>query len=428
MREEASIVSDLSVLATGALVVAGLVVLGFRLAQLQLVDAEKYSYDSVRQPVRTVQTAGPRGRILARDGTMLADNRASVSIAVSPEGFQRPSWRETILAISNAVARVAETVGLPVGLSTNAIGRHVRQELARPLVVWRDVGDEAVARFSENEREFPGFECIETEERVYPQGRLAAHVLGYVGRAETASPAGARFSFRDREMKGREGIEAFYDSYLRGSPGELKVTVDARGFAVGEETVVEARRGPDLVLTLDVGVQRAVERQLRGECGACAVVDPRDGSVLALASAPGFDPNDFVPVLPQALYDRFRANPLKPLLNRASGGAYAPGSTFKPVTALAGLRAGWPAGRESECAGVFELGGMRLHCARRWGHGPIDLRHALKESCNVFFCSLGCDIGTNALIRAARDLGLARRRGSTLASTWPARCRTARGR
>ena len=383
MRDEASIASDLSVLAVGVIFVAGLVALGFRLAQVQLVDAAKHSYDGARQAIRSVLTAGPRGRILARDGTVLADNRASVSIVVNPEGFQRRSWNDTVLAISNAVDAVAATIDMPSALTTNVIARHIRQKLARPLVVWRDVDDEAIARFAEHAMEFPGFSCIETEERTYPQGRLAAHVIGFVGRRETESAGGEKFNFRDKEMCGREGLEAFYDSYLRGSSGELQVTVDARGFAVDETVVREARRGPDLRLSIDVAVQRAVERQLRGERGACAVVDPRNGAVLALASAPSYDLNLLVPH----------------------------GSTFKPVTALAGLRAGVPPEATYDCTGVFELGGMKLHCARRWGHGPIDMRHAIKESCNTYFSNLGCDIGTNALFFAARAMGLGAKTG-----------------
>ena len=406
MRSEASIVSDLSVLAVGVVFVAGLVALGFRLAQVQLVDAAKHSYDGARQSIRAVQTAGPRGRILARNGTVLADNRASVSIAVNPEGFQRRSWNDTVLAISNAVDAVAATIGIPSSLTTNAIARHVRQQLARPLVVWRDVGDEAIARFAERAAEFPGFTCIETEERVYPEGRLAAHVIGFVGRRETESAGGEKFNFRDKEMCGREGLEAFYDSYLRGSSGELQVTVDARGFAVEEKVLVEARRGPDLRLSLDVAVQRAVERQLRGERGACAVIDPRNGAVLALASAPSYDLNLLVPQLTPEINDRLFRNPRNDYRNRA-----APGSTFKPVTALAGLRAGVPPEATYDCTGVFELGGMKLHCARRWGHGPIDMRHAIKESCNTYFSNLGCDIGTNALFSAARAMGLGAKTG-----------------
>ena len=327
MRDDASIASDLSVMAVGVVMVAGLVALGFRLAQVQLVDAAKYSYDGARQSIRRVLTAGPRGRIIARDGTVLADNRASVSIVVNPESFQRRSWNDTVLAISNAVDEVSAVVALPASLTTNAIARHVRQKLARPLVVWRDVGDEAIARFAEHAFELPGFSCIETEERIYPMGRLAAHVLGYVGRRETESASGEQFNFRDKEMCGREGLEAFYDSYLRGSSGELQVTVDARGFAVEETVLVEARRGPDLRLSIDVAVQRAVERQLRGERGACAVLDPRDGAVLALASAPAYDLNLLVPQLTPEINNRFFRNARNDYRNRACFETYAPGST-----------------------------------------------------------------------------------------------------
>lgn len=411
MRDDTSIASDLSVLAVGIVIVAGLVALGFRLAQVQLVDAAKHSYDGARQAIRSVLTAGPRGRILARDGTVLADNRASVSIVVNPERFQRRSWNDTVLAISNAVDAVAATIAVPSALTTNVIARHVRQKLARPLVVWRDVGEEAIARFAEHASEFPGFSCIETEERIYPMGRLAAHVLGYVGRRETESAGGEQFNFRDKEMCGREGLEAFYDSYLRGSSGELRVTVDARGFAVDETVVREVRRGPDLRLSLDVSVQRAVERQLRGERGACAVIDPRDGAVLALASAPAYDLNLLVPHLTPEMNDRLFRNARNDYRNRACFETYAPGSTFKPVTALAGLKAGVPPGATYDCIGVFELGGMKLHCARRWGHGSIDMRHAIKESCNTYFSNLGCDIGTNALFAAARAMGLGAKTG-----------------
>lgn len=409
MRDDVRLVSDLSVLATGAVFVFGLVILGFRLAQVQLVDAAKYIEDGSRQAARKVQTAGPRGRIIARDGTVLADNRASVSIVLSPEGFQRKSWPDTVLAISNAVDEVSAVIGLPPPLSTDAIARHVRQQLARPLAVWRDVSEEAIARFSEHERDFPGFECVETEERTYPEGRLAAHVIGYVGRGETEGAAGEKFNFRDKEMKGRAGLEAYYDGYLRGSPGEMSVTVDARGFAVAEETVVEARRGPDLNLTIDPKIQRSAERQLRGEYGACVVIDPRDGAVLALASAPAYDLNVLVPRLTGEMFARYVGN--HACRNRACFETYAPGSTFKPITALAGLRAGRSSYAEYECTGVFELAGMRLHCARRWGHGPIDMRHAIRESCNTYFCNLGSEIGTNALFAAATDFGLGEKTG-----------------
>ncbi len=409
MRDDNLLVSDISVMATGAIFIVGLVVLGFRLAQVQLVDSAKYMEDGSRQSVRRVQTAGPRGRIIAGDGTILANNRASVSIVLNPEAFQRKSWKSTIAAVSNAVDETALVLGLSSSLSERDIARHIRQQLAMPLVVWRDVDEKAIARFVEHERDFPGFECIETEERVYPERSLAAHVLGYVGRGETESAGPERFNFRDIEMKGRAGLELFYDGYLRGSPGEVQLTVDARGFAVAEETVAEARRGPDLVLTIDPGIQRVVERQLRGLSAACVVMDPRDGAVLALASTPAYDLNELVPRLSREMFSRYVGN--HQYRNRACFETYAPGSTFKPITALAALSSGIDPMRTYECIGVFELGGMRLHCARRWGHGLIDMRHALKDSCNPYFCDVATKIGTNALFSAARAFGLGSRTG-----------------
>ena len=415
MRNAVCTVSDVSVWATGVMFVAGLVVLGVRLHEVQMDGAAKYAYDGSRQAVRRVQTAGPRGRILDRRGRVLADNRATVSVVLNPEFFQRRTWTETAAAISNAIAAAAAVVGRPSPLDERSIGRHIRQSLAMPLTVWREVDEVELARLAEHERELPGFACTESEERRYPEGSLAAHAIGYVGRDATDGAAGDEsFKFREKEMRGRAGLEFYYDSYLRGVPGERQLTVDARGFTTDEETVAEPRRGPDLRLALDLDIQRAVERQLQGEKGACAVIDPRDGSVLAFASAPTFDLNEFVPVLRSETFERYDRDPRQPLKNRVSGEQYAPGSTFKPVTALAGLRAGVPADREHECTGVFELGAWRLRCSRRWGHGPLDLRHALRESCNPFFCALGTEIGTNALVVAARDFGLGARTGLDL--------------
>ena len=127
---------------------------------------------------------------------------------MNPEGFQRRTWNDTVLAISNAVDAVSAAIGLRSTLTAGAISRHVRQRLARPLVAWRDVGDEAIARFAERAGEFPGFSCIETEERVYPEGRLAAHVIGFVGRRDAESVGGEQFNFRDKEMCGREELRA----------------------------------------------------------------------------------------------------------------------------------------------------------------------------------------------------------------------------
>ena len=415
MSKDESIVSDFACWVVAAVFVFGLVVLAVRLKDVQVENAADYGYANVRQSVRRVQTDGDRGRIIDRNGIVLADNRRSISIVCNASCFQKRTWEATAVAIEAALSNAVKTVGSPSPLSARAIRRHINQSLAMPLVAWRDIGDVQLARFCENELQMPGFSVLETEERFYPQGRLAAHVLGYVGRDRGEAEAGdEKFNFYLPEMRGRSGLEIYYDSFLRGVSGERKVLVDARGFAMREWTVVESKRGPDLRISLDSRIQRVAEEQLRGLKGACAVIDPRNGDVIALVSSPGFDPNEFVPRLDSKLYARYANDPAKPLLNRATGGAYAPGSTFKPVTALAGLVNGFSETKCHYCNGAFDFGGMHLRCASRWGHGPLDMRHALRESCNPYFCNLAAEIGTNAIITAAKAFGLGRKTGIDL--------------
>ena len=414
-NKDESSVGPLACWVTVAIFAAGIVHLAVNLREVQVADAADYNYASARQSVRRVQTAGLRGRILGRRGEVLAGNRPSLSIACLPQDFEKRSWSNTVAAIMHGIEAVGEAIGRQSGISERVVSRHVSQSLALPLFVWRDIDEAELAVFCEREREFRGFVVMETAERTYPGGALASHVVGYVGRDRGESLAGdEKFSYFAQEMRGRSGLEAYYDGFLRGVPGERKLLVDARGFAIRGWTVVDAQTGPDLVTTLDLRVQREAERQLRGEKGACVVIDPRNGEVLAMASAPGYDLNAFVPTLSPAMYERYVKDTAKPLLNRASGGAYAPGSTFKPVTALAALLAGYPADEEYCCTGSFVCGGMTLRCMSRWGHGPIDIRQAIMKSCNPFFCNLGMDIGTNAFCSTARALGLGSRTGLDL--------------
>ena len=385
----------------------GFTVLAVRLREEQVDNTAVRTFEMERQSKRRVQTAGIRGKILARGGEVLACNVPASSIVLNAEFFARKNWKDTASNIWCAVARAADVLGTSSTLTESDIRRYLTNEVSRPLIVWRNVDEDMLARFAEHELELPGFSYEERLERRYPQGMLAAHLLGYVGREHAKTVAGDRqFHFKENELAGRSGLESYYNSFLRGMPGESELLVDARGFRRGERTVVEPCTGPDLQLTLDLPIQREAERQLRGHRGACVVLDPRDGSVLAMASAPGFDPNEFVPVLKSELYARYLKDPLKPLLNRACAEGYAPGSTFKPVTALAGLSVGMNPDEDYECTGAYHLGEFRIRCARTWGHGDLDLRNALKESCNSYFCRTGCSAGTNAVISMAHVFGL----------------------
>ena len=399
-------------LAAGAVFAVGLLHLGVRLHEVQVKTAADYNYASARQSIRRIRTGGMRGRIFDRHGAVLAANREITSLVCHPAAFQQRTWEGTAVKMRAAIDALAAAIGRTASPPDAAIRRHVDRLLPLPLTVWRNLSVVELARFCEHEQDFPGFSVREEVERAYPNGELAAHAIGWVGTTVAeAEPGDERFYFITPELHGKSGVEYQYDAFLSGVPGERKILVDARGFAIREWSVIEEQRGPDLMLTLDLGIQRAVERQLSGRRGACVVLDPRSGEILALASAPTYDLNS---VRREERYGALSADPEKPLLNRASGGAYAPGSTFKPVTALAALSLGFPETEEYACNGVFELGGLKLHCARRWGHGDLDLKHALMASCNPFFCNLGLEVGTNALIAAARACGLGAKTGVDL--------------
>lgn len=409
---EDSVSSDFCVALTAAIFVVGLVVLGVRLKELQLDDAGRLSGAAAVQAERRVSVPGVRGRIVDREGRCLAGNRATLSLSLSPAAFQGRNERTTVSNVLAAVAQVSKLVGRTELPDEREVVRHLRRRQSMPMTVWRQLDDREIAVFAEHAAAYPGFSLEEDWERCYPYGRLAAHLIGFTGRNEVESAAeGVKIHFRGYEQRGREGLERYYDDFLRGASGEMLLTVDARGYAVGRRMEIPPSAGPDLRLSLDVDLQRTAERELAGLRGACVAIDPRDGAVLALASAPGYDLNECVPTLSHEVHSRLENDPALPRLNRATSGAYAPGSTFKPVTALAALRAGVQSDVRHDCDGLFRLGALRLRCSRRRGHGSLDVVGALRESCNPFFCSLAIAIGTNALCEAARDLGLGAKTG-----------------
>ena len=412
-------VSAAAILALFVFFTLGLAVLGTSLYRVQVNDVARFRKSLENQATRRISIPGRRGRILDRDGHVLADSRPVHDVVCRLENFQRAGgWSNTVNAIDAELTRLATVLRLPRTLTRERIARHLRESSALPMTVWRDIDDGALARLAERTADFPGFSDALRAERIYPFGGIAAHVIGYTGRSRPDTDTGDTVVhyFEELEVKGRSGVESYYDSFLAGAPGEWRVRVDARGFRQDEGTVErEPEHGPDLRLTIDLDLQHELEESLAGVTGAGVILDPRDGAILALASVPSFNPDEWRQRFRELLDD-----PARPLVNRAVSGLYPPGSIFKPITAVAALQRAeegdfnWSPDDTYDCPGVFVLGDMRLHCWDRYGHGHLTLRKAIEQSCNAYFCNLGHLLGTNALFSTARAFGLGARTGIDL--------------
>ena len=393
--------------------------LTLRLWNLQVAQSTEYQRRLAKQSLRSVRLPGIRGRVLDRNGVRLADNRPSYCVSLYLEELRKAgNVQRTVDNVMEALYRIAETMDRPLPLSPQDVRLHLGRRTPLPLVAWRDLDETAVARFVEHAGEFPGAELTVEPVRVYPQTNLACHLLGYVGRADleklpdaAADGEPEKYHYYLPEMAGKSGVEKRLDGVLRAhAGGKLEIQVDVAGFKFDEVSSRAPGQGSDVTLALDVRIQRAAEAVLAGQRGAVVVVDQRNGDVLALASAPGFDPNDFVPAVPVAIWNRLLHDPARPLYNRATGGEYAPGSTFKPVTLLAALHAGAVAAdTRFTCPGYFDLGSARFRCWQHWGHGSIDLQAAIRYSCNVYLFHSALAAGPEAVQAMARAVGFGRK-------------------
>ncbi|HET7487639.1 MAG TPA: penicillin-binding protein 2 [Acidimicrobiales bacterium] len=423
----------------GIVVVSLFSTLFARLWYLQVMDTGTFQALATQNRVRTVYDPAPRGRILDRQGRPLVENRGYQAITVI---------RHEVAGKPEVVARLAALLGV----SQTELQRRIddrRYSPYKPVPVAENVPEETVVYLRENSLAFPGVEAQTVAERTYPHGSLAAHVLGYVGEindAELSARQGKGYRLGDDI--GKSGVEQSFEDDLRGTPGATRLEVDAAGnVLLPALSTTPPKPGHDIQLTIDLDVQGLAEDSLqkgleaaRGQrdrttgrgfeapAGAVIVMDPRDGSLLAMASNPTYNPADFVngikPDLFAALQD---PNNHYPLTNRAIGGQYAPGSTFKLFTALAALRTGIIAPNTTFLdEGAYTVRGCKNNkCTFRnaGGHayGRVNLPQALTVSSDAFFYNLGATLwlggGPNrqAIQGAARDLGLGERTGIALA-------------
>lgn len=396
------------------LMVSAFAFLVIKLCDIQVFRRAEYRNSLMKQSVRRIRVPGPRGAILDRNRVLLAGNRPSYCIAIYTEELRRPGrLKNTVDAVDDVVKKVSAALGLERQVSREDITAHLSKRRPMPLLAWSDIDKRALARFMEQDLRISGVEISVESIRVYPFGKVAAHALGHVGSTEASAQDEVVYHYCLPDADGRDGIEKSMQQELTGIPGENLIRVDASGYRRGVVGHRMPVAGGDLVLTIDIRIQQMLEDAMgKDHRGAGVVMDPRNGEILAMASYPDFDPNDFSSAMTRGEWVRLQENPAKPLMNRAVTGLYPPGSTFKPIVALAALENGraTPATGFS-CPGAFALGPVVFHCWQKSGHGYLTMEKGIQQSCNVYFCQLGLLCGHEKIIQTAEGAGMGTKTG-----------------
>jgi penicillin-binding protein 2 len=377
---------------------------------LQVVQNAKYAEMAENNHLRAIPLRAPRGVLFDRSGRVLVENQNSFTIAIV---------REQAVHLDETIARLASITGIDPARVRDAVARHRREPLFRPLPVIEHASFAQVAAVAAHRLELPEVVVQEVPTRKYPDD-LAAHLFGYVGEIQEAQINSAEFAAANLQpgaIVGQAGLEKTYNSELMGTDGSRFVVVNSVGREMDELKKEEPVGGERMELTIDYDLQRALEDGFRagGYAGAAAILDPRNGEVLAMTSLPAYDPNDFATGIDNQTWSSLTNDPRTPLTDRLVQGKYSPGSTFKIVMALAALDEGLiTPDYQVYCPGSITLYGHTFHCDKRQGHGMLDLRHALEQSCDVYFYKLASMMKIDDIHEYAARLGLVGKTGIDL--------------
>ncbi|MBA3818931.1 MAG: penicillin-binding protein 2, partial [Deltaproteobacteria bacterium] len=387
--------------------IAAFFVLGGRLWQLQVMRGEGYYERTVSNVVKERYLRSVRGKILDRNGIALADNRPAFNIYATPKQLSAETRAELIrlLGLSDdEVAKVDERLALGT-----------RRDPRKPMLVLEDQGRDRAALISQALARLPGVEVQHEPYRYYPQGDLAAHLVGYMSQMTSAEADRlANQGYDASELVGRYGLESAWENYLRGKQGIERFAVDARGQRLDEktaDTLIQGERvtgavpGANLILTVDAELQRIAEKAVAHvPAAAVVIVEPKTGKVRAIVSKPSFDPNIMTGHLTRAEETLLLSDPRKPFIDKALRASYPPGSIFKFAATLAALEDNQTAEDESiVCHGTYKLSGTTFKC--NGSHGKLDLVGAIKKSCNIFFWNLAERVGLDRIADVAREFG-----------------------
>lgn len=374
---------------------------------LQVRNESIYSEAAEKNRIKSIPLLAPRGKILDRDGRVIVDNHSTFSVILSRESLKEEHLRP-----------IADGLNLNYDDLIARIRRWRNRPKYEPIIIKEELtpGELAFVESHRDPETFPEMELIQAQRRLYPQDGFAAHVIGYVGEVSENELNTAEFiKYEQGDVVGKQGIERQYNDHLMGVDGQRQVLVDNRGNERQLIGVKEAIPGKPLELTLDLDLQAVAELAMDGRKGAVIALDPRSGEVLAMVSRPAYDPNRFAGRIRSADWKEILQNPDHPLLNRALQAQLAPGSTFKPLMALAALETGTvDENYKVHCSGGASFYGRYFKCWKKGGHGAIDLHRAIEQSCDVYFYTVGNKMGIDAIAKYATMAGLGQKTGIDL--------------
>jgi penicillin-binding protein 2 len=371
---------------------------------LQVFAHEANSELAERNRIKTVPIPAPRGKILDRDGRVIVDNHSSFTAMLSQETLK-----------PEHLPAIAQALRLDLAQLEATVAKYAKGPKYVPIPLKSELTPAEIA-FVESHRDpltFPELEIVEAQKRLYPRDHFAAHLLGYVGEVSEQELNTAEFAKYSRgDTIGKFGLEREYNDILTGVDGQRRVEVDVSGREREVLKTQDAIPGQNLQLTIDLDLQAAAELAMDGRNGAVAALDPRTGEVLAMVSRPAFDPNAFGRLL-QSEWNQLMGDPDKPMLNRAIQGRYAPGSTFKPIVAIAGLETGVITDTDTvNCGGAANWYGNIFHCHSK--HGTVAMHTSIVQSCDVYFYNLGNKLRIDRLAQYAQVSGLGEKTGIDL--------------
>lgn len=388
----------------GSYIIIGiLVILCFRLWQMQILEVDKYKQLSEDNRLRIIKTPAPRGIIYDRNGIQLVKNIPFFSVSITADNFKDID---------------ADSLSAILGLSKTEIEEKLNKNSSPfvPVKLKQGLSFEEIARIEARRSDFPGL-FIETEVgRQYPFGNVGAHIIGYLGKITSQQANNPELKHLPSDaIIGQWGVEALFDAQLRGIPGERVIEVDAVGRELRMIQEKPSVKGEDINLSIDINIQKAVKDAFNVKAGALVAIKPDSGEILALESMPSFDPNIFSIGISTKQWRSLIEDKKKPMLNRAVQSQYPPGSVFKIITAAAALEEGViDANEKVRCTGGINYGKWTFGCWKKGGHGMVDMHKGIVESCDVYFYEVGRRLGIDKIYKYASAFGLGSETGIEL--------------